>query len=77
MTEQPKNDRVTIGAIAAGALAVGCCAGLPLAAGAIAAIGALAFGGIAAFVLLVLLAVFAWTRRRRHRCIPASPQGPS
>ncbi len=77
MTNRPKSDPVTGGAIAAGAIAVACCAGLPLAAGAIAAIGGLAFGAIAAAGLLLLIGGFALIRRRRHACTPSSQHKPA
>jgi hypothetical protein len=76
MTEQAKTDRITIGAAAAGVLAIGCCAGIPLAAGAIAAVGGLAFGAIAAAVVLTLGLGVALLRRRRHGCPPAAPNEP-
>jgi hypothetical protein len=76
MTGAAKDDRVAIGALGAGVLAVGCCAGIPLAAGAIAAIGGLAFGAIAAAVLLMVAVGVVLIRRRRHSCARSSPNGP-
>lgn len=66
MTEPPNGDRFHLAAIGAVVVAVGCCAGIPLAVGAIAAIGGLAFGGIAAAVLLTLGAAFTLVRWRCH-----------
>ncbi len=77
MTDKPKSHPVTVGAIAAGVLAVACCAGLPLAAGTIVAIGGLAFGAITASVLLVLVGGFALIRRRRNACALLSPHKPA
>lgn len=77
MTEKPKSDPLTGGAIAAGALTVAYCAGLPIAAGAIAAIGGLAFGAIAASALFLLVGGFALIRRRRQACAPSSQHKPS
>ena len=62
MTQRSKPDRVTVGAFVASNVAVGCCAGTPLAAGAIVAIGGFAFGAIAFAVLLVLVGGFALIR---------------
>lgn len=69
MNEQSPTDWLTIGAVVGGVLAVGCCAGLPLFAAAIAAVGGVAFGGITAVVLLVVLGGLM-VLRRRHREAP-------
>ncbi len=70
MTAPAKSDRFTGRALAAGVLAVACCAGTPLAAGAVAAIGGLAFGVIAAAVILVLVGGLLLIRRRHHESAP-------
>jgi hypothetical protein len=75
MTDPPKADRLTIGTTAAGVIAVGCCAGIPLAASAIAAIGSFAFGAIAGTVVLVLVIGVTLVRRRRP-CATSSPHEP-
>jgi hypothetical protein len=76
MTRHAGTDPVTVGAVGAGVLAVACCAGIPLMAGAIAVIGGLAFGAIACAVLLVLGGGVALFRRRRHACPPSAPNEP-
>lgn len=62
-------NRGTMAAIGATALAVLCCAGLPLIVGAIAAVGAGAiFGGLGVALLITLIAIATMTivtRRRR------------
>jgi len=76
VTEQSKSDRLTLGVFVAGVLAIGCCAGIPLAAGAVVAIGGFAFGAIAFAVLLVLVGGLALLRRRRHACPSLTPSEP-
>ncbi len=75
MTKGAKPDRLTVGAVAAGMLAVGCCASLPVAVGVIASIGGVALGSIVAVALLVVLGGFALVRRRRRACSPSSSRG--
>ncbi|MGI8920070.1 MAG: hypothetical protein ACR2HD_00105 [Solirubrobacteraceae bacterium] len=77
MKGDAKSGRFTIGGLAAGALAIGCCAGLPLVAGVIAGIGGLAFGGITAAAVLLVLGGSMLIRRRRQACAPRSPEGPT
>ncbi len=66
-----KKNGGTVAAIGAMALAVLCCAGLPLMIGAVAAVGAgglLGGLGVAVVVALIAIAVIAVvTRRRQHR----------
>lgn len=77
MKDRAKSDRLTVGVLAAGALAIGCCAGLPVVTGVIAGIGGVAFGGMTAAAILLVLGGLMLIRPRCHACVPSSPKGPA
>lgn len=77
MRKNAKPHRPALGAAAVGVLAVGCCAGVPLAVAAIAAVGGRVFGGIAAVALTLVAGAFTLIGRRRPACRRPLPEGPT
>lgn len=81
MRPADRSDHVGLLAIGAAALAVACCAGLPLLAGTATAIGAVAVLGIGAGSIVVIVAVAAVLgsarRRRRRGRLDSEPERPA